>query len=470
MTLFLRYLLVFNAFLIIFMAIYEIKNIKSFLFWFFIIIFFPIIGFVVYVVFGNALKFNSKGKLIEKENSTKNFVDDLKIAKLNKIEPPNDTFRFVKQNFNAPIWNFNKISTFLCGETFLKDLIKEIKQAKCSINMEFYIFSDDATGKEVAKELIKKAQNGVEVNVVYDSFGCKNNNKKFWKKMKQAGINVIPFFPSPFKIEPFNFKINYRNHRKIVVIDAKIAYVGGINLRNDHMNKSKLKPWRDTQIKIEGNAVFALQNVFLNDFLFASNKTINEIDIEKYFQTSKTNGNVSLQILESGPEKSKKQIYETYLKMISTSKNHIFIESPYFIVDNNIILEIKKALKRNVKVTIIVPQKPDKKIVYGATLLCLSKLVDCGADVFFYHNFIHSKVFVCDNTACIGTCNFDNRSFFLNFEIACLCYDSQFVSQQIKNIKNDIKNSIMLSKKQFNKLKTKNLFAIVVYKIVSKLL
>ena len=471
MNTFLKIFIILNTILVIFMAFYEIKNFKRFIFWFFIIYIFSIFGFLTYIVFGNALKFKAKQKLIIKQLKTKNYLKKIDYLKNNDTNLTNSIYKFTNKNFGSKAYTNNYIKTFLNGQDFLLDLIKEIKKAKYFINMEFYIFSDDETGKIIANELIIKSKQGVVVNIVYDAFGSKKTSNKFWEKLKDANINVYPFFPSPIKREFFNFKVNYRNHRKIVIIDGQLAYTGGINLRNDHMGKSKhLKPWRDTQIKIIGSAIYPIENIFINDYLISSKQDFNEEQISFYFPKISNKNNITLQVLNSGPEKEKPAIYETYLNIINSCKKYLIIETPYFIVKSEMINAIKNAMLKGVNVKIIIPKKGDKKMVYGATLYHLKQLLNAGAKIYLYPNFIHSKVLITENVASIGTCNFDNRSFFLNFENTCLCYDKKFIFKQLSFIKNDIKNSVTLTSNKYKRLKAKNIFVILFYKIISKLL
>ena len=467
-------ILAIDAFLIIFISIFEHKNIKKLLFWAIIISFFSILGFIAYILLGNSLKFNAKQMLINKQKTTKNYLSNTawyKTYNKNLNLKINPIAKYIKHNYNTNLWHSNSINTFLDGKSFFNDLLNEINNAKSSINLEFYILSDDEYGQTLAKALLEKANAGVKIKVIYDAFGSKQTKDKFWSYLKESGIEIFSFFPNIFKLPFFNFKINHRNHRKIIIIDGKIGYIGGINIRKDHMgDDKKLKPWRDTQVKILGSAVYSLQNIFLNDYLYASNSNLTNSEISKFFPQQNSIGKYNLQILESGPEKEQSQIYNTYLKIINESKKYIFIESPYFVVDNIMVNSIIQAKKRNVDVYIILPKYPDHKLVYGAGLLCLKKLIENGVNVYLYSGFIHSKVLLTESVLSIGSCNFDNRSFKLNFECTCLCYDKELVYEHLCIIQNDILNSKRLTKKAYKKIKTKNIFNILLYKIIEKIL
>lgn len=470
---FLKIIAFINVFLLIFMSIYEIKKFKRFLKWALLIILFPIFGFIIYILFGNNLKFYSKKVLQDKQKSTKNYISQTIWYKNYKSENKNtlnNIATFVKKNFCCDLWHNNSLKIFFNGADFLKDLLLEIKNAKSSINMEFYIFADDSTGQIVADELIKKAKQGVKIRIIYDAFGSKKTKKSFWSKLSHAGIDVVEFFPNFLKSPLINFKINYRNHRKIVVIDGKISYTGGVNLRDDHMSKDKyLSPWRDTVVKIVGPATYPLQDIFFNDYTFVSKENLNRKEINMMFPQIDASGDIDLQILESGPDKQP-LIYKSFLQIIERCNKAVYIETPYFVINKEMQNVLKNALKKGVNLTIIIPKRADNKLVFGATLHCLKQLFNMGAQIYLYSNFIHSKVLLCDDVLSIGTCNFDNRSFFLNFEDTCLCYDKNLIKKHFLQIEKDIQNSELLSKHKFNKLCSKNFLFILLYKILSRFL
>lgn len=473
MNIFLIILFVFLIFSIIIIAIFEHSNVKKFFYWTTICVIFPVLGFIVYVIFGNNLKFQAKQKLMLMHKSTKNYISktDWYNSYVSQNNYINQTARTIKNKYKIDIWHNNSIKLFLNGKDFVDDLILEIRNAKNTINLEFYIFSNDSTGNIVANELIAKAKQGVVVNIVYDAVGCKKTQKKFWDRLLKNNINVYPFFPNIINKPIINFKINHRNHRKIVVIDGKIGYTGGINIRNDHLGiKTKLKPWRDTQIKIKGSGCYSLQEIFLNDLSFACDKDYTKSEIKIYFPPIKNYGKHSCIIAESGPEKDIPYIYEIYSYIINSCKEFLYIQSPYFIIDNNLTNDIINAKNRGVKVKIIIPKKPDKKLVYGASLLCIKKLLFNDIDIYLYEGFIHAKTICTELVASIGSCNFDYRSFYLNFENACLLFDKKDININKLIFENDINNSIYLTKKKFNNIKIKNFLYIFIIKIISKLL
>lgn len=473
MNIFLIILIIYLIFSIIIVTIFEHHNFRKNFYWVILCIFFPPIGFIAYIILGNNLKFKSKQKLLLMQKSTKKFISSTTWFKEyhSKNENINSMAKEIKAKYKFDVWHNNNIKIFVSGKDFINDLLFEIRRAKSNINLEFYIFANDDTGKLVAHELIEKAKQGIKVNIIYDTIGSKKTKKHFWQNLENFGINVYPFFPNTLNIPHINLKINHRNHRKLIIIDGKIAYTGGINIRNDHLGiKTDLTPWRDTQIKIKGPACYSLQDIFLNDFCFASNYKYTNEDINLYFPAMKKYGKFSCQVIESGPEKNVPYIYKIYTDIINSCNKFLYIQSPYFVIDDNMINKILNAKERGVDVKIMIPKKPDKRLVFGASLLCLKQLLKNNIDIYLYKGFIHSKTLCSETVASIGSCNFDNRSFFLNFENTCLFYDKKIINDNKVIFEKDINNSINLTKKKYNNLKIKNFISILLIKIIFKLL
>lgn len=295
----------------------------------------------------------------------------------------------------------------------------------------------------------------MKVKLLYDSVGSKKTRKRFFNRLKKVGGEVIDFFPPFMHIRLINLKLNYRNHRKIVVIDGKVAYTGGVNIRDDHMGKHKrLKPWRDTHIRIEGSGVFPLQNLFFNDwrYAFKENEKTEDYIKEGYFNEPEKRGNVAMQILSSGPDSVNPRIEEAFIKLITNAKNRIYIQSPYFVPDDMFYSAIRIAVASGVDVRIMLPKKPDKKVVYLPTLSYAKEMVDMGIKVYLYHGFLHSKTMIIDdNKLCVGTCNMDNRSFYLNFEDTVLMYSKEKNKEYTKQFEKDLTSSTVADKAYFKK-------------------
>ena len=343
----------------------------------------------------------------------------------------------------------NRVSLLINGESKFSEVIKSLKSAKNHIHIEYYIFEDDEIGNAIGDILIDKAQEGVEVRFIYDDFGSSKMSRKFIKKLKQHGVEIKAFYKILFI--PFANRLNYRNHRKIIVIDGDIGFVGGINVSDQYINCGKNKLyWRDTHLKIQGASVLNLQYIFLTDWNFCSGQNI--AFTSKYFDfriLKETYGNQLTQIVASGPDSNYPNIMYTIIQAILLSKKSIKITTPYFIPDRSFIDAISIAALSDIKIQLILPGVSDSYIINAASNTYVQELLDIGVEVYKYEKgFIHAKTMVCDDYVCfIGTANMDNRSFDLNFEVNALVYDTQLAKELNDNFEQDLKVS-----KQVNKI------------------
>jgi cardiolipin synthase len=321
-------------------------------------------------------------------------------------------------------------------------MMEDIKNAKSSIHAEFYIFANDKIGKEFKNLLIQKAKEGVEVRLLYDAVGSLTTGKLNFVKLKKAGGQIAEFFPPFLNIKLLNINANYRNHRKIVVIDGKIGYTGGTNIREDHLgHKKSVSPWRDTNVRVEGKAVHSLQNIFLSDWRYStSDKNKTEYYLtEKYFPVPENTGNVAMQVISSGPDNISECIKECMIKMIVSAKHSIKIQTPYFIPDDAFMGAIKLAILSGVTVEVMIPKKVDHWSVHFASMSYINDLLKLGGKVYIYNGFIHSKVLMVDDKVLtLGSCNIDIRSFSLNFEDNVVIYNSQKVLEYSKMFDDDL--------------------------------
>lgn len=342
----------------------------------------------------------------------------------------------------------NEIVIYTDGERKFQELFNSIENAKDHIHMEYYIIRNDDLGNKLLNLLSKKAKEGVEVRLLYDSVGGRQISKDKIEKLKGSGVKVAVFFASTV---PFiNFKINYRNHRKIVVIDGIVGFVGGFNVGNEYMGlNNKIGYWRDTHLKIRGDAVIDLQTRFFLDWSHASKQEL--MFLPKYFPDNRIQGKVGIQIISSGPDKSDEVIKSNYVKMINSAKKSILIQTPYFIPDASVFEAIKIAAASGVDVRIMIPCKPDHPFVYWATYWYCGGLLKYGVKVYIYeYGFLHAKTLVIDGTvASVGTANFDVRSFKLNFECNAIIYDTK-TSQMLYDIfMDDLNYSMELTRELY---------------------
>ena len=356
-----------------------------------------------------------------------------------------------------------KAQIFCHSKDKIKSLKTDIKNASKSINIEYYIFQNDKIGREILFLLCKKAKQGVMINLIYDSVGSKKTQKKYFAKLSKVGGQVKEFFPPILGIGILNPQYNFRNHRKIVVIDDNIGYFGGMNICLDSVNGKKLRPWKDIHYRVQGECVEYLKKVFVSDFLFLGGKILNTKDKCQYNnQQRQKNKNIQnqkkyngeIQIFSSGPEERLEKSKDAIVEMIYMAKKKICIQTPYFIPDSNLLCAIKTASLSGVEVTIMLPQKQDRKILQTVGLYYASHLCDMGVKFLMYNGFLHSKLLIVDDKfAFSGSSNFDNRSFSLNFEINGVFYDKNNIKKLYDIWKNDAKNTHFLTKNILKKEK-----------------
>ena len=468
-----------NLLLLLSMVFLEKKKPENIIAWMTVLTFIPVGGFILYMIFGSGLSRRVKNLIKRKAISERDIVRSIEGIKTLENARTDDIFHNDRElmtlcyNFGGVPLPGNKIEIFNSGKEKLASLKKDLLGAKKSINIEYYIFASDSTGKEIMKILCQKAKEGVEVNLVYDSVGSRKSRRSFFLQLEKAGGKVGEFFPPFMGIRLINMKINYRNHRKIVVIDGKIGYTGGINLRDDHMGKDKrLSPWRDTHLRIEGAGVYALQNIFLDDWRYCTkDSTPPAIYLKNgYFPSPEIKGDACVQVLSSGPDSRFPKIKEVYTQLITNAKERVFLQTPYFIPDDSFYSALRVAIYSGVDVRIMVPRLPDKKTVYMATLSYLKEMSELGAKIYLYDGFLHSKtLLVDDNKLSIGTCNTDNRSFRLNFENTVLIYSKKLNASYLKTFEEDMKNSQVVTMNYFQKKKWITKFLQAIMRLLSSL-
>lgn len=468
-----------NFLMFISMVFFERKKLSSVISWTTILTILPFFGYILYICFGSGLSFRvrkmiANHKLYEvgyDDAIHKHLVTQSEIAeKLGK----NDGLIKCCYNYGGILCPYNNVKIFIWGEDKLKALMEDIENAKESINMEYYIFDNDETGKKVMELLIKKAKEGVKVKFIYDSVGSLRAPRRFFRKLRKAGGEVAEFFPPFAHIRLINLKLNYRNHKKIVVIDGKIAYTGGINIRDDHMGKKKkLSPWRDAHIRIDGTGVYPLQNIFLNDWRYVKkeNYTSQKYISDGYFPKPNIDGDAYLQVLASGPDSQIQNIKEVFIKMITNAKESVLIQTPYFVPDSSFMAGLRIAIASGVKIKIMIPSKPDHRTIFWVSLSYLKEFVELGAEVYLYDGFLHSKTIVVDDDVLsIGTCNLDHRSFGLNFEDTVVMYSKKLNKQYREFYDKDMKRCNAADIMYFKRKRWLTKFAQAIFRLFSPIL
>ncbi len=425
-------ILILNIFLAIALIFLERRDATSTWAWLLVLFFIPIFGFLIYLMFGRRLR---EKHLFRWEGRNKIGIDQLIDYQMSAIE--NNTFEFRKEelekykdmiylhlrNNDAVLTQDNAMTVFNDGSDKFEALIQDLEQATNHIHIQYYIFRLDNLGKRILNVLERKAKEGVEVRLLFDDMGSRGLYKRHFHNFIRLGGKVEAFFPSILPL--INTRLNYRNHRKIVVIDGATAYIGGFNVGDEYLGQvKKFGYWRDTHLRIEGSAVHPIQTRFLLDWNQASAEKDIEYN-EQYFPAIPRKGDISMQIVSSGPDSEWEQIKDGYLKMIFRAKKYIYIQTPYFIPDVSFLDALRIACLSGVDVRIMIPNKPDHVFVYWATYSNVGHLLKAGAKIYIYDNgFLHSKQIVIDDeVATVGTANIDVRSFKLNFEVNAFIYD-----------------------------------------------
>lgn len=412
---------------VIIVVISENKDPLKTLSWVMVLIFLPFVGLVWYLVFGQDF---TKRQVI-----TKRMYNKLKQRPLDEIGTL-ETFAYPKEHANlirllknidnTPLLGGNDVSFFTNAMDKYEKMLYDIENAKHHIHVEYYIFADDKIGNIIKNALIKKALQGVEVRIIYDGFGSRKTKKAFWEEMRKAGIEAEPFLK--LAIPKLSSRLNYRNHRKIVVIDGCIGYVGGINIADRYLHGLDWGPWRDTHVRIEGKGVQGLQSVFLIGWHFVTQTLITSRD---YFPELPSFGDISLQTVNSGPLRDEQEITLGIMQAIYDARKSIFIQTPYFIPPESMSQALQAAAKRGLDVRIMVSGKSDVPLVQLASKSFFQEMLQSGVKVYKYEaGFLHSKMMVFDNSlTLIGSVNFDFRSFEHNFEVEAFIYDVEVAKE-----------------------------------------
>jgi cardiolipin synthase len=417
----------------------------------FLVTFFPIGGVFIYFTLGVNYR---KAKLYRKKlnidaKGFKNLRDRVQIFTdrlLSKYEFELANFYplavIVSKEQNITTDN-NSVQLLVNGNEKFKTLLTDLKNAKHHIHVQYYIYADDEIGNEIAAILIDKVKSGVVVRFMYDDFGSMGI-KNLIKKLQTGGVEVAPFYKiiHPF----FANRMNYRNHRKIVIIDGVVGYTGGINVSDKYINTSESDLfWRDTHLKIEGAAVMNLQQTFLADWNFCAEQDLGYT--EELFPFGRENeidyGNTLVQVSASGPDSEYPTIMYSMIQAIAAARTQILITTPYFIPEKSFMDALKIARLSGVEVHILVPGISDSIIVNAVSNSQYQELLDIGIRIYKYSKgFIHAKTMVCDGlVSFIGTANLDNRSFELNFEVNTVVYQEELANQLIHTFKKDIENA-----------------------------
>lgn len=404
--------------------------------WVIVLMLVPGLGLIFYIWFGQD---NRRQRII----SRKTYRRIMKHPRTGKMqadscvvrEPYKELATLLNKTKDAPLLYGSDLKIYTNGKDKFHDLFEDIRRAKHHIHIQYYIFCDDETGCRLQELLIRKAQEGVEVRVMYDDVGCWNVKNRFFEVMKREGVMVYPFLKVVFPI--FSSKVNYRNHRKVVVIDGNIGYMGGMNVADRYVEGLKWGVWRDSHFRITGKGVQGLQTAFLLDWYVVSKEIING---KVYYPSVHVGSDNIMQIVTSGPVGPWRILSQAEIYTITNAKKYVYIQTPYFLPTEALNQALQIAARGGIDVRIMLPERSDTRMANLASRSFLADMIRAGVKVYFYQpGFLHAKLLLSDDyLCCIGSANMDFRSLEHNFEINAFVYQSDFAVQMKKIFMHDM--------------------------------
>lgn len=459
MTIFIIILYLINLIFALFLVFFREKDTSVTWAWLLVFLFVPILGFFLYLFFGYGLSDKQKFKVerhhVEAMKEIQQLIDpdNVLFSDTYDLDTPQSDF-FYSLN-HIPISHHNSVQVITDGKEKMQLLKEDCKKATQSIHLEYYAFVTDETGLSLLDILVNKAKEGVSVKILYDELGSKGIKKNLFKPLIDAGGEVSTYLTSQQAL--LKFRMNYHDHRKIVVIDNELSYTGGFNIANQYVEV--VQPfgyWRDTHIRIEGPASSFLQLRFVMDWN-VSVPLNQKISYDKHYFYQKPvsqEANTDIQIISSGPNNENQQIKLTFVKLILSAQKRVWIQTPYLIPDDTIIDALEIAKRSGVDVKIMTPDKPDHPFIYRATQFFSHVLIKKGIDIYSYHGgFLHSKVLIIDDTtSVVGSANQDIRSYKLNFETSAVLIDEKINQDLTSAFNHDLTKSSHLTLETFKNM------------------
>jgi cardiolipin synthase A/B len=395
--------------------------------WVLVLLFLPYVGLFLYIFFGQRyrkVKIISKKSIRSIENNPAYIFEELDPSSY----PPECTnlIRLLRNNNSHPVFSGNDVRILTTGREKFEAIFQDIRNAKKHIHLEYYIIDKSKIGYELQHLLIEKAKEGVEVRVIYDDLGSWYTPKAFFREMRDAGVQVLPFLK--VLIPWLSPKTNYRNHRKIAVIDGEIGYTGGFNFADRYMDGGNFDHWRDSHVRIEGKGVYGLQTAFLIDWYFVSRNLITSKD---YFPDLTKKGSCLVQTATSSTDTDWNGIMQGIFNMLTSARKYVYLQTPYFLPNESLLTALQAAALSGVDVRLMVPENSDTKVALKGMHSYFSEIMEAGVKVYVYQSgFLHSKTVVSDDiVSTVGSTNLDYRSFELDFEVNAFIYDKSFAKQ-----------------------------------------
>ncbi len=443
-----------NMLLAIAIVFFERRDPKTIWAWLLALYFLPVLGFLLYLLIGQDMRRSKmfKNKVLEDALRVAVHKQERKVkskeifsSESGMLSRYHDLVMYNLAASKAVYTEDNEVNVYTDGKEYFRHLYEEIKKAKEFVHIQSYIIKDDELWQGLEDLLEQKVKEGVQVRVLYDSMGCRKMTKRDWERIKGKGIYVGEFFPAFFR--RLHLRVNYRNHRKIIVIDGTKAYVGGFNIGREYVGlEKKFGYWRDTHLRIEGSAAVSLHVRFILDWNYAAKEDLfRQKNLIKEFSAG--TGTDGVQIISSGPDTKNEEIRDNYQKLIGKARDHVYIQTPYLVPDEIILNEIKMAAYSGIDVKIMIPCKPDHPFVYWATYSYVGELLDAGVKCYTYNDgFLHAKGVMSDGlVCCYGTANMDVRSYKLNFEVNATIYSSKTTEKLEEIFEKDLENCTQIT-------------------------
>lgn len=450
-------LLMLNFFFVLFALCLERKNTALALRWILALILLPGVGFLLYLLFGSNAVIRKKRILSEKKRRDRAFF----LSVMRRIACGDGTWlrqkrctgkeaasflQLNRQLGNGMCTSDNDVDIFITAKDKYRRLIRDIEAAEKSVHMLYFIIRNDRIGRMIVELLAKKARAGVKVRLLYDYAGCMFTPAAMFRPLVESGAEVERFFPFGW----YNsLKANLRNHRKVVIVDGRIGYIGGMNIGDEYMSLAEeAMPWRDTHLRLTGSSVHLLQLHFLADWRFAADyrQKARLEDFETLFPPPEKTGGECVQIVSSGPDTEEEGVKWNFLKMIYGARRRLCMQTPYFVPDESFLEALKIAAASGVRVMIMVPEKTDNFVVHKVSLSYLGELLAYGVEVYCYPGFLHAKMLVSDDAlVSIGSANMDMRSFSLNFELNAVLYGAPFAKRCLDIFERDLRGAQRLT-------------------------
>jgi cardiolipin synthase len=417
----------------------ENRNPVKSLAWVTVLVLLPAVGIVLYIFFGRSIKNTSMiSRRQRRQLKRAESGHSIDINRLDYEEGTLQQIRLARSITGGNYYNDNDITVYTNGTAKFAALERDIAAAEKYINLQYYIFEDDAVGQRIANALIERAGHGVEVRVIYDHVGSFHTHNIFFDRLKDADIEIYPFFKVAFP--PFGTRINWRNHRKLCIIDGKIGYIGGMNIADRYIDGGKhFKAWRDSHLRVEGPAVAALQASFAVDWSFMGKPLLKQplpcLDC--------TPGNMSAQLITTGPTSKWRNIEFMFHKAISSAHKRIYIQTPYFLPTEALLTALQTAALAKIDVRIMLPRHNDSRMLRHASFSYIDECLQSGIKIYLYEDgMLHAKnLIIDDEVTSVGSTNFDFRSFEHNFEANLFVYSKEFNQRMVEIFLSDMRHA-----------------------------